>query len=41
MTFLAGFALGVLATIGFSLLTIASDTDDSTENNIDNHTDFR
>lgn len=25
MTFIAGFALGVLATIGFSLLTVASD----------------
>jgi hypothetical protein len=41
MTFLAGFALGVLAIIGFSLLTVASDADDVIEDEIDNHTDFR
>ena len=27
MTFIAGFALGVLATIGFSLLSVSSDID--------------
>lgn len=32
MTFIAGFALGVLATIAFSLITIASDADDRLEN---------
>jgi hypothetical protein len=31
MTFIVGFALGVLATITFSLLSIASDADDYDE----------
>ena len=36
MTFIAGFALGVLATITFSLLTIADDEyDDEYEENFD------
>jgi hypothetical protein len=37
MTFIAGFALGVLLTVGFALISVASDADDS----IDNNTDFR
>jgi len=37
MTFILGVAVGVLATIGFSLLSVASDADDV----IDNNTDFR
>ena len=37
MTFLLGVAVGILATIGFSLLAVASDEDDR----IDNSTDFR
>ena len=37
MTFILGVAVGVLATIGFSLLSVASDADDA----IDNNTDFR
>jgi hypothetical protein len=37
MTFIAGFGLGVLVTIGFALLSVASDGDDA----IDNNTDFR
>ena len=37
MTFILGVAVGVLATIGFSLLAVASDEDDR----IDNSTDFR
>jgi hypothetical protein len=28
MTFIAGFALGVLATMGFAFITTASDADD-------------
>lgn len=32
MTFIAGFALGVLATIGFSLLSLSSDLDDEIDN---------
>lgn len=32
MTFIAGFALGVLATIGFSLLSFSSDLDDEIDN---------
>ena len=37
MTFILGVAVGVLATIGFSLLSMASMQDDE----IDNNTDFR
>jgi hypothetical protein len=37
MVFIAGFGLGVLVTIGFALLSVASDQDDM----IDNNTDFR
>lgn len=37
MTFILGVAVGVIATIGFSLLSVASDEDDR----IDNNTDFR
>ena len=36
MTFLLGFAVGVLATVGFSLLSMSSLQDD-----IDNDADFR
>jgi len=32
MTFIAGIAVGVLAVIGFSLLSVASDNDDSFDN---------
>jgi xanthosine utilization system XapX-like protein len=32
MTFIVGFALGVLVTIAYSLLSIASDADDHQEN---------
>jgi len=37
MTFILGIGVGVLLTIGFSLLSVASDADDK----IDNNTDFR
>jgi len=37
MTFILGVAVGVIATIGFSLLSVASDEDDM----IDNDTNFR
>jgi hypothetical protein len=36
MVFIAGFSLGVLVTIGFALLSMASDEDDK----IDNTPDF-
>lgn len=35
MTFIAGFALGVLLTITFALLSVASDEDDYYEENLD------
>ena len=37
MTFILGVAVGVLATVGFAILSVASDADDM----IDNDTDFR
>ena len=37
MIFIAGFGLGVLATIGFALLSVASDQDDMIDNNTDFH----
>jgi hypothetical protein len=37
MTFILGVGVGVLITIGFAFLSVASDQDDI----IDNHTDFR
>ena len=32
MTFILGVAVGVLATIGFSLMAVASDADDAIDN---------
>jgi len=37
MTFILGVAVGVLATVGFAILSVASDADDR----IDNDTNFR
>jgi hypothetical protein len=37
MTFILGVGVGVLLVVGFALLSVASDADDS----IDNNTDFR
>jgi xanthosine utilization system XapX-like protein len=37
MTFILGVGVGVLITVGFALLSVASDADDV----IDNNTDFR
>jgi hypothetical protein len=37
MTFILGVGVGVLLVVGFALLSVASNTDDS----IDNNTDFR
>jgi len=37
MTFILGIAVGVLATIGFSLLSVASDADDVIDKEYDNN----
>jgi hypothetical protein len=37
MTFIAGFALGVLATIGFALISVASDADDVIDKEYNNN----
>jgi hypothetical protein len=39
MSFIAGFALGVLTIIGISLLSVDDNSDDDYD--LDNHTDFR
>jgi hypothetical protein len=39
MTFILGVGLGILATMGFALLSMASNGDDADD--IDNNTDFR
>lgn len=41
MTFILGVAVGILATVGFSILSVASNADDVIEDEIDNYTDFR
>ena len=35
MTFILGIGVGVLITVGFALLSVASDEDDRIDNNID------
>jgi len=37
MTFIAGFALGILATIGFAFLKVASDADDVIDKEYNKH----
>ena len=37
MTFILGIGLGVLLTIGFSLLSVASDADDAIDKEYDNN----
>jgi hypothetical protein len=41
MTFILGIGVGVLLTVGYALLSVASDADDAIDDAIDNHTDFR
>ena len=41
MTFILGVGVGVLITVGFALLSIASNADDTIDDEIDNYTDFR
>ena len=36
MTFLLGIGVGVLLTVGFSLLSVASDADDAIDNEYNN-----
>ena len=37
MTFIFGIGLGILLTIGFSLLSVASDADDAIDKEYDNN----
>jgi len=37
MEFIAGFALGILATMGFAFLSVASDGDDLIDKEYDNN----
>jgi len=41
MTFILGVGVGVLITVGFALLSVASNADDVIDDEIDNYTDFR
>ena len=41
MTLILGVGVGILATIGFALLSVASNADDVIDEEIDNYTDFR
>ena len=41
MTFILGVGVGILATIGFALLSVSSNADDAIDEEIDNYTDFR